>query len=58
MLGKPRIELLFLNSFNKFINIWAQVNRNCLGQFREIPWNQSRIYFDNAGDNMTMTSQY
>ena len=38
--------------------IWC--SQNFLGQFREIPWNQtngciSRIYFDNAGDNVTLT---
>ena len=28
------------------------IYRNCLGQFCEIPW---KIYFDNAGNNMTLT---
>ena len=30
-------------------------NRNYLGQFREIPRNQTTIYFDNANDNVTLT---
>ena len=34
-------------------------NRNCLCQFHEIPWKSdhgctARIYFDNAGDNVTL----
>ena len=30
------------------------INRNCLGQFREIPWNQTKSFFYNAGDNVTL----
>ena len=35
----------------------GDTNRNCLGHFREIPWNQTTVqmYIDDATDYMTLT---